>query len=328
MKILFVGGYEGNSGPEQVNRRLIRCFDEDFQIIRSGSKLIRAGDILFGTLFSDVVVISGLSGPGRRCARIAGTLKKPLIYLMHGCVEYESERNGFSDAAKAIAIEKEMLETSNLILAVSESFCSWLKERYPVYANKISFLYNGVEAPEKRRPDEKKAGTDAKKKVIAIGGNRVVKNNAPVSMAVEQLDDVKLEIYGKVYSHLPKAENCHTRYCGEVPQEELCSIMSRADLFVLNSEFETFSLAVIEAINHDCSVLVSAKAGICGLLTLKDSDIIDNPYDVAEIRDKIAFLLDHPNAERIAGAIDYQALSYENEVRKLKSIAKTLRPEN
>ena len=322
MKILFVGGTFGNSGPEQVNKDLVSCFDEEFATLRTNNKLIEIYDTIVKTLSSDVIVISGLSGQGIRCAKIGRIFKKPIVFLMHGCVEYEAGINGFNNAGKAIAIEKALLKKADLILCVSEKFSEWVKDRYTEYSYKIDYLNNGIKKILNSQCSNEKV--NASKRIIAIGGNRLIKNNIPISSAVVGMPNVKFDVYGKVYPDLPVAENDNTCYRGEVSQTELHNEMINSDLFVLNSVFETFSLAVAEAINCNCSVLVSSKAGITGVLSLEETDIINDPQDVNEIRSKIVYLLDNPNNERIAQSLDYNSLSYDMEVKRLKDKCRTI----
>ena len=137
-------------------------------------------------------------------------------------------------------------------------------------------------------------------------------------MAVERLPDTELEIYGKLYEDFPTADLKHSRYMGQVSQDELFRKMEESDLFVLNSVFETFSLAVIEALNCGCSVLVSARAGVTGILNAHDCDMIQNPNDVEEIRAKIEYLLTNPNNRRLLSGIDRHEYTTSNQIKKLK----------
>lgn len=96
-------------------------------------------------LFSKSIIVSGLSGYGKRAIIINKLLKKPLFYLMHGCVEYESKINEMNNAENAINLERSTLEEATRIICVSEKFSEWLKNRYPKYSHKITYLYNGIE---------------------------------------------------------------------------------------------------------------------------------------------------------------------------------------
>ena len=62
--------------------------------------------------------------------RLAKRLGKPCAYIMHGCVEHENAINLEPDETMS-RIERQTLEMADIILAVSERFCLWLKEHYP-----------------------------------------------------------------------------------------------------------------------------------------------------------------------------------------------------
>ena len=197
----------------------------------------------------------------------------------------------------------------------------WVEVQYPQYASKINFLNNGVEKPVfTGLCFEKVPGS-----VIAVGGDRNTKNNKSVSNAIGKLNGgATLEVYGCI--HKEKAPKCnkYTKYMGLVSQDELYRRMARSELFVLNSIFEPFSLSVIDALNCRCSILLSNNVGINGLLDLEESDIIFNPYDENEIKEKVEYLLKNPNFSRIACALDYDALSYKKAVERLKILSLSL----
>ncbi|MGU8471673.1 glycosyltransferase family 4 protein [Clostridium perfringens] len=314
MKFLFVGDYKENNGPSNVNRNIIMNLDKNYMYISSTKKLIKIIECLLKVLFSKVIVVSGLCGAGKHCTKFAKVLNKKVIYLMHGCVEYESDINQFNGSEEAIKLEHFMLDKSDLILAVSSKFKDWLKIHYPLYSNKIDFLNNGIEEMKNECDISYKKCNN----IIAIGGNRKIKNNEVVCNAVELLDGmVNLKIFGQVYSNRVTKNSKYTSYLGLVSKEILIEEMKKSKVFILNSIFETFSLSVIDALNCHCSVLVSNIAGVTDLLNLEDDDIIFDPMDENEIAIKIAKVLKKPNYERILKSINYKNNSYSMAVKKL-----------
>ena len=152
-----------------------------------------------------------------------------------------------------------------------------------------------------------------------MGGDRNIKNNVVISEAVELLDGkVELNIYGHMYHKDVFNKYNHTRVMGLVSQNELFKRMEEAELFILNSVRESFGLAVFDALNCGCSVLLSDRVGATGLLDLNDDDVIFNPMDEKEIAEKIKRVMENPNNNRIKSNIDYTQLSYEKEVEKLE----------
>ena len=316
MKIFFLGQNRGSNGPSNVNKALIKNFSSEFSYIKCKNKIARSFEMAFKIVSSDVTVISGLSMNGYHVACLAKKFNKKVIYIMHGCSAYESKLNGETNAA-AEQTENNILNKSDLILAVSEKFSKWLKKEYPEFAGKINFLNNGLEKPDYGNLNfEKIPGS-----IIATGGDRNSKNNAVLCKVIERMDgETFLFVYGHIHNRKPEATK-YTRYMGAVPHSELYRQMAKSEIFVLNSLFEPFNLSVIDALNCKCSVLVSNNAGVADLLNLNDEDIIYDPNDTDEIEEKIKYLLKHPNYERIFHDLDYESNSYANAVNKLKAFA-------
>ena len=98
-----------------------------------------------------------------------------------------------------------------------------------------------------------------------------------------------LTVYGVEDGDISPEEN-GIRKAGTLPHDQFLQELAGTQLFVLNSVFETFSVAVVEALACGCSVLVSEVAGITDLLVLEETDIIHDPMDVEEIRGKMEYL--------------------------------------
>ena len=158
-----------------------------------------------------------------------------------------------------------------------------------------------------------------KRRIIAVGGDRRIKNNYVVSKAVELLNGkVEFFVFGYIYRNIDNNEFEHTHIKGLVKQEELLRQMEESEIFILNSVVESFGLTVFDALKCGCSILLSNNVGASDLLQLDDNDIIDDPMNEFEIAKKISFLLENPNNARINKSIDYSNISYEKSVEKLE----------
>lgn len=318
MKILFTGEYFRNNGPENVNRSLVSSMikDKDFMCIKSRNRWGKRCEMAIKCLMADVVVVSGLFGGCRFALNVAKIIRRKTVYIMHGCMEYEANANCILDE-KAIGLEHCIMKNADLILAVSEKFMLWVQKEYPQYASKVGFLNNGIVKPDLDNLDFRKISGS----IIAVGGDRNTKNNYVIGEAVNSLEGaVHLDVYGDIQGGFIPDGGKHTSYKGIVPTNELYAHMARAELFVLNSIFEPFSLSVVDALNCKCSVLLSEAAGITGLLQLTEFDIIHDPNDREELKRKIEYLMEHPNYERVAASLDYDSHSYEKAVERLKQL--------
>ena len=83
-------------------------------------------------------------------------------------------------------------------------------------------------------------------------------------------------------------------------------------------------MTIFDALNSGCSILISDKAGATDLLDLQEMDIIYNPLDKEEIKEKLLYLLDNPNNERILAGLDYEELSFSKSVKKIQEYCEML----
>ena len=321
MRILFCGTTKGNAGPSNVNKGIVNNRTSSFVIIKSRNKYARALEIVCKAIFCDVIFLSGVSRLGSIACSVAKIYGKKTVFIMHGCGEYEVKVNHQTNMEKGIQYEASILERVDLILPVSKKYMLWVQNRYPQYAGKLGYLYNGfdvkyLEGIPKRH---KKPGS-----VVATGADRGVKNNIVLVQAIEALEGkAELSVCGAIYHGVPQGLR-FSKYTGVIPHGQFVEKLSCTELFVLNSIFESFSLSAIEALMCGCSVLISEVAGVTDLLALEETDIIHDPMDVEEIRSKIEYLLAHPNNERILSSLDIEEYSYPRQVQKLEAMCREL----
>lgn len=321
-KILFYGNIYENCGPCNVNKALVKNSDKNLYYAHSQNRIIRLVECFFKILAVQVVAISSIWALSVRICRIAKLFHKKVVYIMHGCVEYETVINKQRNTEKTIRYERYLMEKADLILCVSEYYSDWLKKRYPQFEKKISFLNNGVDFEER----------DFKDKIpysIAVsGGNRNIKNNHIVCEAVQQLNKKEKELYtlyvfGRYY---PENINFFNRknviYVGQLEKKEYYNMLDKMELFILNSELESFGLVVADAINCHCSLLLSQSVGAASILTLNEEDIIKDCHDIDELSKKIQYTREHSNAERIAQSVDQYKCSKKYAYKKFLEICK------
>lgn len=320
-KYLFIGNTEENTGPSNVNKGIVQNFSPSFCISHSSSKIKKYASSMFKTLFCKVVIVSGLSKVGMYTMKLAKSLGKKTIYIMHGCNEIEFELNEMAVNEKSLQYEKYFLYNADLILPVSRRYGQMIQEKYPFCKGKTVYLHNGVDKVSLNCDNIKRE----KGRVIAVGGDRKLKNNLTVAKAMAKLDDNKvLTVYGHLYhpDDLPKGDNIEFK--GLVPQEQLYKEMMRSELYVLNSIYEPFALSVFDALLCGCSILVTNVAGALELLDVTEHDVISDPMDENEIAEKIEYLLQNPNNARLMKSLDFDKISYKAEVEKLEGFCKGL----
>ena len=102
--------------------------------------------------------------------------------------------------------------------------------------------------------------------IAVSGGNRGIKNNEIVCQAVEKLNtegvSCHVVIYGRKHPNSFDINKYpHAKHVGQLNKEKYYAMLDYADLFVLNSELEPFGLVVADAINCNCSLLISDRVG-------------------------------------------------------------------
>lgn len=99
-----------------------------------------------------------------------------------------------------------------------------------------------------------KKENDKKIRIIVAGGERIQKNNIEVCKAIEILSnnlekDIELKICGRKYYQENLFEKYrHSIYVGMLPYKEFCKELEKSDIFILNSEVESFGLSPVDAL--------------------------------------------------------------------------------
>lgn len=320
-KYLFVGETDGNTGPSNANKGIVANVTNSFYVADSKNKAKKYLSTIANTFLCEVVIVSGMSKIGLYSIKLAKFLKKKTIYIMHGCYEMESNLNEAVIDPKSVQMEQYILHNVDLLLPVSKRYAERIQNEYPFCSGKMAYLHNGVDKVKLNY------GTIERKKgrIIAVGGDRKLKNNIVVANAMTKMDDnKKLMVYGHLYhpDDLPTGNNIEFK--GLVSQEQLYKEMAESELFVLNSTLESFGLTVFDALESGCSVLVSNVTGALDLLDVTEHDVIYDPMDENEIAEKINYLLQNPNNTRLLNSLNFDKVSYKAEVKKLEQFCEEL----
>lgn len=342
MKVFIVGDHKTGTGPANVTKEYIRCFGNEALYQKMTSKIARVPELLLKTIICDCILFSGYSAQNVLCLKFAKVFKKKTAYLVHGAITHENKINDNVNEHMS-EVEEETLEKTDLLLGVSAKFANWLKEHYPQYEDKIDYVTNGVDFDYLRTlagipnkgdsieiKDVNKTSRDVirdKRKILSIGGGMPRKKIIHICEAIEKYNDahgedeqLTLSVIGaegkdtdaiKAYSFV--------NYLGMVCAEKKEELYRSSGIFIQNSCFETFGLAVFEALISGCSILTSNVAGALDLLPdAKDADIIFDYTDSTEIANKIEYLINEPNCERLKLQIDETKTSWEARTKELR----------
>lgn len=304
--MLFVGDFSSKSGPSTVNRNLISHFGNNIIQINQGINPInRILKIISLIHKSDHILLSGLSKVNIIFFLCKKIFKFKIVYLMHGNVKTENSINGFTNKSWE-RIENFHLKYSDLIICVSEYFMNVMKNLYKQYEYKFQFANNCTN------------WTINKSKLIinnnlisTIGGGLKIKGILPICKAIHEINnelnyDLHLQVFGKEGDGIKEIQDySFVKFYGSVDQETLFHQLKQSKLYIQNSIFETFGLASIEAIQLGCDVLISRNMGCISIIeTIKDEDLINDNFNIEEIKHKILGLLNSSNNKRLFNGID------------------------
>lgn len=326
MKLFFIGDLTLNAGASNVNKELVKNLkDKDLLIVKSKNRFLKIIEYIFYTFMCDVILFSSLWESKILC-KVAHLLNKKIIYLMHGCVNYESDLNGAYISKKTSDYEIDFLKKVDLIITVSEKYMNWVAERYPFTKDHIHYLNLGIDSENNVFCKKNKDITE----IILSGGDRPQKNNLIICKAVDELVEennlkLKVKVCGdKIIDNNIFLNFKNSKYIGKLSIENFYQELSNSNLYILNSELDSFGLSVIEAINHGCDVLISNNSGVTSILDVTENDLIINTKDLNEIKSKILYVIKNHNNERIKNKLDYEHYSWRNVSLRLYDICQAV----
>lgn len=293
-KVYFMGDFCLTTGPAIVNKNYEPYMKKVSYICKTNSKIIRPLHFIFFIKRCDVLLISGLSKFHVKAAKIAKKMGKRVVYLMHGYnkVEYEINEVPIEKGTLRRA-EDEMFQMADKIVCVSEKFCEFMKEQRKDIKNKFEFVNSGIEINNEE--SEKKERKNSTFTIVSVGGGVKNKNNLSVCKAINNIKDkdIKFIVIGRIDKDGEKIKEFNfVEYYEFLPHEEVLKVMGISDLYIQNSYFETFGLAVVEAISMGCKILVSKNLGVLSILdNIDETNIIQNNEDIEEIKLKVENLL-------------------------------------
>lgn len=315
-RFFLLGKHEHNAGPSNVNRSLIEHSDgamlyQSYRGRGSGAinylRFMLCKTVLCGTP-------AGISLGQIKYCHFFGT---KVAYMMHSCLAYENVINHLNLQKQTIEREDAILHSVDKIICVSERFSEWVIARYPELKDNVTYVNNGVSISPRPKV-EKKPYT-----IAVAGGNRAIKNNDVVCDAVSKLIELGHECEVYVFGRMYPNNSDLTKYpfvkvMGQMDKEEYYRKLDTISLFVLNSTLESFGLVTADALNCNCSLLMSQTVGAISILQTKESDIIFDTNDIETLAAKILFLLKNGNADRLLSKIDIEDCSEASAYKKIK----------
>ena len=320
-RFLLNGAWHLNAGPANVNKAIIDNRDDSMGFTKSRNRILRKFESIFKCITYPIIVFSAYYPIHELW--LAKFFHKRIIILAHGCAKYENKINNLNLPSIDLKKESKFFAAADIIVTVSAKYIEIIKHEYPNVSQKLKYCHNGIDIAN---TFFKHNNTSTSYKIAVSGGNRPIKRNYYVCKAIEKLIlkgfNIELLVFGRLHKNGEKIDNFpFVKTFGQIDNKQYQEYLKTSDLFVLNSETESFGLALADAINCGCSLLISENVGAIEIINnLRYEDVIHNFSDIDEIAGKISHLLKVSNAEYIFNSIDSLECSKEKSYHRLKEI--------
>ena len=249
---------------------------------------------------------------GRAAIEIKKKTGKKLIATIHST---EYDRTAGKPWDRIAEEEKALIDNADIVVTVSMRLKEEIISLYKADEKKINIIYNAINKDKFK--GIKKNGEQ--KVVLYIGRLSVQKGIDNLIKAFkivsEKEDSALLYIVGEG-PELPNLINLSIKlnladkviFLGRVPDEEIETLYSIANVFVMPSVSEPFGIVALEAIASNVPTIVSTQSGV--------SEIIRNTL-------KVDFWDTEQMADLILGVLDYNQINKEiskNAYRELENI--------
>lgn len=326
-KIFLLGDFQSDNGPGMANKQILSSLSRGYTVCysKARSKIGRTIEVLKKIVASDIIVICSKSQINYLVIRLAKLFHKKSYYIMHGCSSFEAKLNNPNISKRKLQslmdYERLIVVNTDKTICVSEFFMNFMKRRMPEYKDKFAYIYNCIDM---KRIKTQACPHDVRLSQIAsIGGGMKHKNILTISEAAQKLKPVlPVVVIGAdgEDSVAIKAQS-NTEWNGLMTHSDVIKVLSKSEIYVQNSTFETFGLAAIEALYSGCDLLISDHMGCKNLFsTLTDYDVINDVNDIDEISKKLEYLRQNSNNERLMKGFRKECVSHQWQLEKLTQI--------
>ncbi|MCP4378575.1 MAG: glycosyltransferase family 4 protein, partial [bacterium] len=259
---------------------------------------------------------------------VSAATGKPLVVHVHST---EFDRAGENVNQHIYEIERTGMQAARRVICVSYLTRNTAISRYEVDPDKISVVYNAVEAVNNNVSNVPTPIKQDEKIVLFLGRLTLQKGPeyflAAAKKVISKFDNVRFIIAGsgdmvdKCVSLASEMEiERFVTFTGFLRGDDVARVFKMADLYVMPSVSEPFGIAPLEAISYDVPVIISKQSGVSEILThvLK----VDF-WDTDDMANKILAVLRHDPLQRTLrkhGQIEVQKLSWLDSAKALNDI--------
>jgi glycosyltransferase involved in cell wall biosynthesis len=209
--------------------------------------------------------------------------------------------------------EEQMLERSNMIIAVSDFTRRELLQYYKVKEAKIRVIHNGVDINKFKPIDEKRKvkkelGFNPDDIAILSVGRLYARKGLftlieSIPTVVRKHWNAKFIISGKGQSNELKKLVKHAAelgvkdniiFTGYFPDAKLPKLYQAADIFAFSTFYENLPFAVLEALSSGLPTVTTNVGGIPEMIKNGKNGFLVNPSNAQELANKVLYYIEHP----------------------------------
>ena len=209
--------------------------------------------------------------------------------------------------------EEQMLERSNMIIAVSDFTRRELLQYYKVKEAKIRVIHNGVDIHKFKPTDEKKKvkkelGFNPDDIAILSVGRLYARKGLftlieSIPKVVQKHRNAKFIISGKGQSNELKKLVRHAIelgvkdnivFTGYFPDAKLPKLYQAADIFAFSTFYENLPFAVLEALSSGLPTVTTNVGGIPEMIEDGKNGFLVKPSNPQELANQVLFYIEHP----------------------------------
>ena len=258
---------------------------------------------------------------------VAAMTGKPLVIHVHST---EFDRSGEHVNQTIYDIERQGMERSDRVIAVSHLTRNIVMSRYGISGDKVEVVYNGLDRSADWHLAE--TGIRSDERIVLFLGRITMQKGPEYFLAAAKkvlsvIDDVKFVMAGSgdmmqrtIEMAAELGIGSKVLFTGFLRGEDVKRIYRMADLYVMPSVSEPFGIAPLEALGHDTPVIISKQSGVSEVLlhALK----VDF-WDVEEIANKIIAVLKYPPLQmtlRSHGNFEVRKLRWSDAAKKCVAV--------
>jgi len=252
---------------------------------------------------------------------------KPLVIHVHAT---DFDRSGGNVNPTVFDIERRGMIAADKIITVSNLTRNTVIHKYGMPADKVVTVYNAVDPLADDRTNMFKKGVD--EKLVTFLG-RITKQKGPeyfieaAHLVLQKMDNVRFVMAGsgdmmekmiRRAAELKITDKFH--FTGFLKGNEVFSMLSLSDLYIMPSVSEPFGISPLEAMQSNVPVIISHQSGVAEILTYA---IKTNYWDINAMADAIYGVLNYPalaSTFKKFGKTEVDNLKWEHSAQKVKDI--------